>query len=75
MDGRSALIVTDNSLSVIASVGTNQQLVGRSLDSVLSGAQPLVLFGEKAGVMTIEIEAGTAGSRYMVTVPSSSNCR
>ncbi|MAW87115.1 MAG: PAS domain-containing sensor histidine kinase [Phyllobacteriaceae bacterium] len=64
LDGRSALIVTDNSLSVIASVGTNQQLVGRSLDSVLSGAQPLVLFGEKAGVMTIEM----GGRRHLAAM-------
>ncbi|MCB1424826.1 MAG: PAS domain-containing protein, partial [Notoacmeibacter sp.] len=64
LDGRSALIVTDNSLAVVASVGTSQQLVGRSLDSILTGGQPLVLFGEKAGVMTVDM----AGSRQFAAM-------
>ncbi|MCB1740311.1 MAG: PAS domain-containing sensor histidine kinase, partial [Gammaproteobacteria bacterium] len=52
LDGRSALLVTDNTMTVVASIGTAQQLVGRSIDSILTGGQPLFLFGDKAGVMT-----------------------
>ncbi|PHP68335.1 PAS domain-containing sensor histidine kinase [Zhengella mangrovi] len=56
MGGRSALIVTDNSLTVIAAVGTAQPLVGRSLDTILTGGQPLFLFGDKADVMTVGMD-------------------
>nr|WP_087587173.1 PAS domain-containing sensor histidine kinase [Nitratireductor soli] len=49
------LAVTDARFSVVASSANGQELVGRLLDDVLTGGQPLFLFGARAGVMDVTI--------------------
>ncbi len=60
LSGRSQLIVTDSAVNVIASIGTSEALAGKTLADVMTGAQPLFLFGERAGVMTVEFEGEKA---------------
>ncbi|SFQ43289.1 PAS domain-containing sensor histidine kinase [Nitratireductor indicus] len=52
---RRVLAVTDAGFNVIAASSNGQDMVGRSLEAVLSGGQPLFLFGARAGVMDVEV--------------------
>ncbi|MET0597355.1 MAG: ATP-binding protein [Mesorhizobium sp.] len=49
------LAVTDGSFKVIAATPEQSGLEGKSLPSLLSGAQPLFMFGERAGVMSVRL--------------------
>ncbi|WP_374567645.1 PAS domain-containing sensor histidine kinase [Nitratireductor sp. ZSWI3] len=52
---RQVLAVTDASSTVIASSSNGQDLVGNTLEDMLTGGQPLFLFGARAGVMDVWI--------------------
>ncbi|MBY5998721.1 ATP-binding protein [Nitratireductor aquimarinus] len=62
------LAITDSRFDVIASSPNGTDLVGRSLESVLTGGQPLFLFGARAGVMNVEI-GGESWLASLVHVP------
>ncbi|MDN2567716.1 ATP-binding protein [Aquibium sp. A9E412] len=50
------LAVTDERFEVLAASAKGHALVGRSLEQVLGGAQPLFMFGERAGVMSVAVD-------------------
>ncbi len=56
--GRAKLLVATPELEIIAASGPDQDMVGRSLADIMTGAQPLFLFGRRAGVMEVSV-AGT----------------
>lgn len=49
------LAVTDKEFTVLAVSPKSTRWQGRTLDSVISGGQPLFLFGERAGVLEVRI--------------------
>jgi len=49
------LLTADEKLRVTDATRAAASWVGKPLDDILSGAQPLLLFGQRAGVMTVEI--------------------
>ncbi|HWK13106.1 MAG TPA: ATP-binding protein [Rhizobiaceae bacterium] len=49
------LILADENLRVTDATRAASSWVGKPLDDILSGAQPLLLFGQRAGVLTIEL--------------------
>jgi len=50
------LLKADENLRVAEATRRAGSWVGKPLDDILSGAQPLLLFGQRAGVMTVEID-------------------
>ena len=52
---REVLLVTDSALRVEAASYGGSDWVGQSLESFVFGAQPLFLFGERAGVMEVRV--------------------
>jgi two-component system, cell cycle sensor histidine kinase PleC len=54
-----AFVVTDPGFSVIAASGPLRQHVGKKLDALLAGSQPLFLFGRRAGVMEVQLDGET----------------
>ncbi|WP_040676869.1 PAS domain-containing sensor histidine kinase [Nitratireductor pacificus] len=61
---RHVLAVTDAGFGVIASSANGQSLMGRALEDVLTGGQPLFLFGARAGVMDVTIN----GAPWLVSL-------
>ena len=55
ISSRHVMVVTDDRFVIEAATPAGAQWVGRSLETVLSGAQPLFLFGERAGVMEVRV--------------------
>ena len=49
------LILADENLRVTDATRAASSWVGKPLDDILSGAQPLLLFGQRAGVLTIKL--------------------
>ncbi|WP_028033365.1 PAS domain-containing sensor histidine kinase [Chelativorans sp. J32] len=49
------LALTDSQFVVTATSPRGQRLKGQSLDSLISGGQPLFMFGERAGVLEVQI--------------------
>ncbi len=49
------LLLTDQSFKIVAASGAAKQHVGRQLDTIVSGGQPLFLFGARAGVMDVRV--------------------
>jgi two-component system cell cycle sensor histidine kinase PleC len=52
---RHALLLADGSFKIAAATSAGTQWVGRRLENVMVGAQPLFLFGHRAGVMEIRV--------------------
>ncbi|HEY4192380.1 MAG TPA: ATP-binding protein [Mesorhizobium sp.] len=50
------LAVTDSGFKVVAITGQSSDWLGRPLDRIVSGGQPLFLFGDRAGVMKVRID-------------------
>ena len=50
------LLVTDAAFKVLAAAPANSGWDDRRLDNLIENGQPLFLFGERAGVMSVEIE-------------------
>lgn len=55
MGTRHVLAITDGSFNVVAVSPESVGWQGRSLETMLTGGQPLFLFGERAGVMEVRI--------------------
>ena len=53
--GGQALLLTNSDFSVEAATGPAAAWVGRHVETFMSGGQPLFLFGERAGVMEVQI--------------------
>jgi two-component system, cell cycle sensor histidine kinase PleC len=49
------LAVTDGDLVIVAANNGGQQWIGRRLDEIVEGGQPLFMFGERAGVLEVGI--------------------
>ncbi|MBE0695272.1 MAG: PAS domain-containing protein [Aquamicrobium sp.] len=49
------LLVTDGDLVVRAATASSANWIGQPLESFLSGGQPLILFGARAGVMDVKV--------------------
>ncbi|MBX3531673.1 MAG: PAS domain-containing protein [Rhizobiaceae bacterium] len=72
--------VTDANLSVVAASAAADGWVGRPLDALFSGGQPLMMFGERAGVLEVAAggrtwlatlhRAGGAGGAALVMAPT-----
>ncbi|WP_295806127.1 ATP-binding protein [uncultured Nitratireductor sp.] len=63
------LAITNERFEVLASSPNGRDLVGQSLEDLLTGGQPLFLFGARAGVMNVEI-AGEPWLASLVHVAS-----
>ena len=50
-----SILIIDNNAKVISARGPQQLLLGRQIDELAENAQPLLLFGERAGVMPIKL--------------------
>ncbi|MGY6708346.1 MAG: PAS domain-containing sensor histidine kinase [Rhizobiaceae bacterium] len=48
-----SIVMTDPAFVIVAATGAMQPHVGKPLDSMLNGGQPLFLFGPRAGVMEV----------------------
>lgn len=53
---RHALLITDASLTVQSAAPAGAEWVGKALDEFIAGGQPLFLFGERAGIMEVQID-------------------
>jgi two-component system cell cycle sensor histidine kinase PleC len=53
---RHVLVLTDADLSVVAVSPAAASWSGRALDELILGGQPLFLFGERAGVMSVVVD-------------------
>ena len=54
--GRShVLAITDGAFKIVAVTPRRRGWQGRSLDGLVSGGQPLFMFGDRAGVMEVSI--------------------
>jgi len=49
------LAITDSALGIVATAPRLDSLVGRSLETLIEGGQPLFLFGARAGVMEVTV--------------------
>ncbi|MEP9397218.1 ATP-binding protein [Mesorhizobium sp. KR2-14] len=56
MGSRHVLAITDGAFKVLAVSPESTQWAGKPLDGILAGAQPLFLFGERAGVMEVRVD-------------------
>lgn len=54
--GDAKLLVATPELEIIAATGLGSEMIGRSLSSIVSGGQPLFLFGRRAGVMEVMVD-------------------
>src|SRR5690606_20835579 len=50
------LAITDGSFKVVAASPLSIGWEGRNLDSMVSGGQPIFLFGDRAGAMEVKID-------------------
>jgi two-component system cell cycle sensor histidine kinase PleC len=48
--------VTDDNLTLVAANNGGQRWIGRKLDAIVEGGQPLFMFGERAGVLNVNID-------------------
>src|SRR5690606_12477102 len=48
-------LVTDPDFRVLAASPSGHDLIGRDLDGLIAGGQPLFMFGDRAGVMEVLI--------------------
>lgn len=48
--------IADHRFNVVAASGNDPLFAGKSLEKLLTGGQPLFLFGQRAGVMQVEID-------------------
>ncbi|MGO4840617.1 PAS domain-containing sensor histidine kinase, partial [Rhizobiaceae sp. 2RAB30] len=55
MGTRHVLAITDRNFKVVAVSPETSDWNGRSLEALLSGGQPLFMFGERAGVIEVRI--------------------
>ncbi|MEO3387823.1 ATP-binding protein [Mesorhizobium sp. CAU 1741] len=55
LGGHHALLIVDGEMAVKAATPLGATWLGRSLEDVISGGQPLFLFGERAGVMEVRV--------------------
>jgi two-component system, cell cycle sensor histidine kinase PleC len=62
--GEWVLALTDANFIVVASSPRGQEMNGRALDTMVTGGQPLFLFGERAGVLHVQI----GNSQWMASV-------
>ncbi|MGB6119211.1 MAG: PAS domain-containing sensor histidine kinase, partial [Mesorhizobium sp.] len=49
------LVITDGKFKITAVTPRSTGWYGRNLDSIVSGGQPLFLFGEKAGILEVKV--------------------
>ena len=56
MSSRHVLAITDDTFKVVATSPGSVEWTGRALDGIVSGGQPLFMFGERAGVMDVRID-------------------
>ncbi|MER8375388.1 ATP-binding protein [Mesorhizobium sp. M1406] len=55
--GRShVLVITDSAFKIVAETPRSMPWQGHSLDSLVEGGQPLFMFGDRAGVMEVNID-------------------
>ncbi len=52
-DRGQVIAVADGQLSIVAANADGKSWVGKSLDAVFTGGQPLMMFGERAGVLEV----------------------
>ncbi|MCO6389486.1 PAS domain-containing protein [Aliihoeflea aestuarii] len=52
------LIITDADFQIVATTG-QQQLIGQALDNLITGGQPLYMFGQRAGIQEVTVGGGT----------------
>ena len=52
---RHVVAVTGENLTIVAANNSGQLWVGRRLDTIVEGGQPLFMFGERAGVLDVRI--------------------
>ncbi|MCV3240045.1 PAS domain-containing sensor histidine kinase [Mesorhizobium sp. ZC-5] len=69
MGNRYILAVTDKTFTVLAATPESAQLEGKSLPTLISGGQPLFMFGERAGVMEVTID----GAEWFASVGLTDN--
>jgi two-component system, cell cycle sensor histidine kinase PleC len=53
LSNRHVLLIIDQGMQVVAASPSGAPTIGRSIDEAVSGAQPLFLFGARAGVMDV----------------------
>jgi len=56
MGSRHVLAFLDSSFRIVAATQGGEAWTGKRLDAVVSGGQPLFMFGERAGVMAIKVD-------------------
>lgn len=56
LSSRHVLLLADKGFKVLAASPAGAAWRGRALDDVLEGGQPLFIFGERAGVMNVQID-------------------
>ncbi|PSJ61651.1 PAS domain-containing sensor histidine kinase [Pseudaminobacter soli (ex Li et al. 2025)] len=56
MGTRHVLAITDGAFRVLAVAPASTHWEGKALDGIISGGQPLFMFGERAGVMEVRID-------------------
>jgi len=54
--GRHVLVITDGAFRVVAASPETLRWEGKPLDGIVTGGQPLFLFGARAGVMEVRID-------------------
>jgi len=59
LGGRHVLLLTDDRLRVEAATQFGSGWVGKDLESFIGGGQPLYLFGDRAGVMDVQVGGET----------------
>ncbi|MFN3547604.1 MAG: PAS domain-containing sensor histidine kinase [Mesorhizobium sp.] len=55
---RHVMLVTDPGFRVVATAAAHREWIGRPLEEIIGGGQPLFLFGERVGAMPVTIGAG-----------------
>jgi two-component system cell cycle sensor histidine kinase PleC len=56
MSGGHVLVLTDDKFRISAVSPTSTRWHGMALDAIVTGGQPLFLFGERAGVLDVQVE-------------------
>jgi len=59
MDAGWVLALTDSRFAVTAVSASAQKMKGQSLETIVSGGQPLFMFGDRAGVLEVQIGEAT----------------